>query len=296
MSVTLQSEIRIRELNNKLSETLISKGVKTSSNETTASLINKVADIVQNDGTLTALIDRTITEFTFPEGVTSIPYGFFYGCEQLVTVQLPKSITSIGAYAFYGCSSLKNIDISNVTNIGDSAFQNCTSITELVLSDGVNTLATSVFAYCNNLAKINIPKNLTLINSWVFRNTKITEVILPHGCTYANLYSLGDMHSLTTLHIPNTLTSGRLDWLVNSCTNLEFVTIEDGFDYTISNTNGLNLSVSTKYSVETIVEWLNALADRNDKTTGCLNIGATNLKKLTAEQIAIATVKNWTLV
>jgi hypothetical protein len=75
-----------------------------------------------------------------------------------------------------------------------------------------------------------------------------------------------------------------------NCANLEFVTIEPGF-----NCNDLNLSVSTRYSVETIVSWLEALADRTGETAYTLTMGATNLNKLTDEQKAIAIGKNWNL-
>lgn len=74
------------------------------------------------------------------------------------------------------------------------------------------------------------------------------------------------------------------------CPNLEFVKIEDGF-----NCPNLDLSCSTKYSRETIVSWFNALKDRAKQESFKFIIGPANLKKLSAEDIAIATAKNWTL-
>lgn len=68
------------------------------------------------------------------------------------------------------------------------------------------------------------------------------------------------------------------------------VTLGDGF-----NCNGLDLSPSTKYSVDTIVSMLIALADRTGQTAYTLKLGAKNLAKLSDEQKAIATDKNWTL-
>ena len=74
------------------------------------------------------------------------------------------------------------------------------------------------------------------------------------------------------------------------CSSLTDVTIKIGF-----NCNNLNLSASKRYTTETIVSWLEALADRTGQTAYKLTIGTTNLNKLTAEQKAIATNKNWTL-
>ena len=66
--------------------------------------------------------------------------------------------------------------------------------------------------------------------------------------------------------------------------------LEQGF-----NANDLDLSVSTLYTAETIVSWLEALADRTGQSTYTLTIGSTNIAKLTEAEIAIATNKNWTL-
>lgn len=75
-----------------------------------------------------------------------------------------------------------------------------------------------------------------------------------------------------------------------NCTSLTDVTIESGF-----NCNGLVLSASTQYTAETIVSWFEALENRTGQVSFRLTIGNTNLNKLTAEQKAIATNKNWTL-
>ena len=95
--------------------------------------------------------------------------------------------------------------------------------------------------------------------------------------------------SLTTISLPDSLTSIGVN-AFTGCRSLENVTIENGF-----NCNNLELSASTRYSVETMISWFNALADRTGQTSFKLTIGSTNLNKLTAEQKAIATNKNWTL-
>ena len=66
--------------------------------------------------------------------------------------------------------------------------------------------------------------------------------------------------------------------------------LEQGF-----NAKNLALSASTLYTAETIVSWLEALADRTGQSTYTLTIGSTNIAKLTETEIAIATNKNWTL-
>lgn len=60
-----------------------------------------------------------------------------------------------------------------------------------------------------------------------------------------------------------------------NCSKLTNVTLGDGF-----NCNGLDLSPSTKYGVDTLVAMLTALADRTGQTAYTLTLGATNLAKL----------------
>ena len=48
-------------------------------------------------------INKNITEWTIPEGVTSIGENVFLGCRALKNITIPDSVTSIGNYALDGC-------------------------------------------------------------------------------------------------------------------------------------------------------------------------------------------------
>lgn len=219
----LQSKARLLELNAKLAETLTSKGVTATAEETTTALVNKVADITSGDDSLLrGLIQRDLTEIVIPVGTTKIGDNAFKSCFNLKSITIPNSVTSIGI------ASLQQLNFSSITipdsvkSIGAGAFYGCRYLKEvIILSKKINKLSDSIFELCNALKYVYLP---------------------------------------------------------------------DDF-----NSNGLNLSSSTLYSRETIVSWLNALADRTGRTAYKLTIGATNLAKLTEEDILIATNKNWTL-
>lgn len=118
---------------------------------------------------------------------------------------------------------------------------------------------------------------------------KLREIRFPRSITTFPYQFLFDLPLLKKINIPNGLTSTH-PYAIQLCPNLEFVKIENGF-----NCNNFNLTTSTKYSRETIVSWLNALKDRTGEVSYKFQIGSTNLKKLAAEDIKIATDKNWTL-
>lgn len=125
-------------------------------------------------------------------------------------------------------------------------------------------------------------RDISLLNN-------LREVRLPNSVTEFSNNAFYSLPSLKKINIPNSL--NKIDkasfW---ECPNLEFVKIEKGF-----NCPNLDLSCSTKYSRETIVSWINAFADRTGLVAYKLIIGPANLKKLTKEDIAIATAKNLTI-
>lgn len=152
-----------------------------------------------------------------------------------------------------------------------------------------NMFGVTYFPYLRKVEFINT-SNLISIGNEAFRNcTSLTSINLPDSLTSIGGSAFNGCTSLTSISLPNSLTSiGGYAFYV--CQSLENVTIENGF-----NCNNLDLSSSTRYSAETMVSWFEALADRTGQAPFTLTIGSTNLNKLTAEQKAIATNKNWTL-
>ena len=119
-------------------------------------------------------------------------------------------------------------------------------------------------------------------------NRSIQTIEIP-SVSRIGAYAFRSCSSLTNVTIPNSVANVESDAFLN-CINLENVTFEEDFQC-----SGLNLSASTKFSVDTMIAMFNALADRTGSSAYTLTLGNTNLAKLNNEQIAIATEKNWTL-
>ena len=240
-------------------------------------ITNSYTAISNKGGTLPA----TQNSNNLATAINSIPSG---GGATLITKTITGNKTynaqddnadgysSVNVELFFqdnGLPYFKNMIFSNDVTSTTVVFSSCTYLETVKYEAGVTNLSNSLFRNCINLKEVELPNTLTTIQSRAFQS-----------CS-----------SLSTINFPNSLTSipsGNQPF--QSCTSLENVTIENGF-----NCNYLNLSSSTNYSVETMVSWFNALADRTGDTAYTFTIGATNLNKLTAEQKAIATNKNWTL-
>lgn len=149
-------------------------------------------------------------------------------------------------------------------------------------------LRNNFFPYLEKIAFIGENNITSFVSNALQGNENVTTLILPKGLASIADGVLWYMSHLSTLFLPNSIVNIG-SFAFNGCVSLKDVTIEQGFNCAI------DLSTSTLYTAETIVSWLEALADRTGQATFTLTIGTTNLNKLTAEQKAIATNKNWTL-
>ena len=253
-----------------------------------------------------------VTLAELPNGTTAIPANAFNGFSNLHNVVINDGLTTIGNYAFYGCTSLKDIEIpDSVISIGYSTFAYCTSLTSVTIGNGATSIGSCAFRGCTSLTSVEIPNSVTSIDNYAFSNCSgLTSVTIGNGVTsigsYAfygcsltsveipsNVKSIGYSTfayctSLTSVTIGNGVTSTQYSTFMG-CSSLENVTFEEDFQC------GLDLSASTKFSVDTMIAMFNALADRTGLSAYTLTLGNTNLAKLTNEQIAIATEKNWIL-
>lgn len=161
----LQSKQRLLELNAKLAETLTSKGVTATADETTTSLVNKVADITSGDTIFFSKDGRMHTNnIILPEGLTELGTGAYQNCVNIDSVTIPDG----------------------VKNIGNSAFQGCTNLKKCIIGHGVTTVNYLAFHNCNNLEILHLPNTLKTLHNYCYLTSspKLTEVVLEDGFNY----------------------------------------------------------------------------------------------------------------
>lgn len=236
------------------------------------------------------LIEHNVIGLEIPEGTTKISDYQFQNNVELRRIVIPDTLGGIGTATFDGCFRLTGIDgTGNVKNINQFAFRNCSSLTDTDFWGSVENIEASAFEGCYSLQKDNmsLPQCLKVGDSAFKNNFNITEMRLPK-CKTLGREAFLQCWNLTHLELGDVETIGYNCFYF--CSALETVNLSTNF-----NCNGLNLSASTKFSVDTLVGMLNSLKDRTGETAYSLVLGATNLNKLTDEQKSIATNKNWVL-
>lgn len=194
--------------------------------------------------------------------VTNITFGFFkcYALKKLPLLDLRK-VTSFGN-TFFGCSSLKELPAFNTESLTNmvSAFNGCISLkTFPAINTSKVTEMSQAFIGCSSLQ--TIPE---------LNFEKVNNISLAFGsCT--TLTNLGGFKNLGQ-NYPTTAAQG-------------------GYSYT------LDLSVSNNLTHDSLMNVINKVYDIAGKGVEAQNlkIGSTNVGKLTAEEIAIATNKGWSI-
>lgn len=187
---------------------------------------------------------------------------------------------------FQGCKKLLYIPQLNTSNGTrfSTAFNNCTSLTtipQLDMSNGTTFYA--MFSGCSEL-------------------TTIPQLDTSNGEDFQSMF--GSCSKLTTIPQLNASKSNNVYSMFNGCSSLTtfggLLNLGQAFSTTHSAnyySDTLSFDASDSLTHESLMNVINKLYDI--ATKGCktqkLQLGSTNLAKLTAEEIAIATNKGWTV-
>ena len=170
-----------------------------------------IPETVTNNGTEysvtkigeSAFKGSAVTSVSMPEGITSIDYNAFSGCQNLETVALPESLTIFGFRAFESCKLLKTIKIpSGVTAIPGSCFYCCSSLESVTIPVGVMTIGQYAFLGCN-LKELTLPSTVTMIGSRAFDSNNRFQSITCNATTPPSLGENAFNHNIsTTVKVP----------------------------------------------------------------------------------------------
>lgn len=184
-------------------------------------------------------------------------------------------------HMFYFCAKLTTLDVSNfnTSNVTDmnNMFSYCESLTSLNLSNFDTSKVTSMkymFQNCKNLTSIEG------LNNWDI--SKVTN--MDYMFNYCNELTSLDVSSWDVGHITS---YNAISQTFNNCSALV------DFQAPKNINNNINFNYSTALSHDSLMSIINNLMTTTSTKT--LNLGSTNLAKLTDDEKAIATGKGWTV-
>ncbi len=198
--------------------------------------------------------------YSIPDGITSINYNAFLGCEKLTGVIIPDSVTKICDSAFERCVGLTSIALpDSLTEIGNYSFYECNSIASLTIPasvteigvcpffgikeidvsengnfktvDGVlfNKDGTKLIEYFSDgEGEYVIPDGVTEIGDYAFvQQDGLTGITISDSVTEIGIFSFGNCNGLKNVTIPGNV-EYIYDYAFYDCKELEKLTIEDG--------------------------------------------------------------------
>ena len=141
-----------------------------------------------------------------------LPDYAFADCGGATVINIPATISVVGVGAFYNCKSLTDIDISNVTSIGDSAFSKCWSLVAPRLCPSLESIGAYAFEE-SGIAVLEIPAGVTSIGQGVIKGcNRLVSLSVPFlgraydDNSFNNIAYFFDKTNGICKDIPSTLT------------------------------------------------------------------------------------------
>lgn len=136
-----------------------------------------------------SLIDRSITEITTDDwdGVTNIKENAFYGCTNLIKVNIPNKVVDVEYHAFANCTNLNSITFGDgVTKVAPS-FGKCNNLINITIGKFVkNVIANSFGGLTPELNSVSYTFKSTIPPSIgvdsLHQSKYIKKIAVPHGC------------------------------------------------------------------------------------------------------------------
>lgn len=253
-----------------------------------------------------------IKKITFESGRSNsqqyIPQYCFNGCTGLEEITMPDNTKiDLQGLAFNNCSSLETVTLSNSQQVilsGGNNFYNCYDLSQRSLEAILEHLASTQttmpggnFYGCRSITDVELPSQIVTVAGTAFMGCTSLEIAELPAVTTVGASVFSGCTSLKTLIYGAVLGSGSTAYInhastgnvIYGCTALEDVQIPQGW------TENMNLSQTSVLTHDSMVAMIANLYDYSSDTAHTLTLGDTNLTRLSADEIAVATAKNWTL-
>ena len=131
-----------------------------------------------------------IKKLVLPETLEAIYYRAFYGCSNLVEMNIPASLTHVGGWSFAHCGFVNVIFPDTFDALDYGAFYGCNNLETVVLPAAVDWFGENTFRMCPKLISVTMPAENPEINAKAFEpDTDVTIIGIPGS--YTEKYAKG---------------------------------------------------------------------------------------------------------
>ena len=198
---------------------------------------------------------KNLEEVVLPNNITVIPDYAFENCSSLTNINIPTSLVQIRAnafsqtalkefiapeslkeiwlYAFKDAKELINVELKNVTEIGDMVFENCEKLESIVIPETLEEIGASVFGGCSSLQDIDLPNKPLALDHNTFYGSAYYEDISnwENGVLYVDNYLLAinsDFLNVTEYEVKEGTIAIANNAFLNNAKNLTKITLPEG--------------------------------------------------------------------
>ena len=158
---------------------------------------------------LMTLPNTTLPSFiTIDSRTQSINPKSFYQHNEIKQIYMHEGLTTIGYMAFAGCESLLGIAIPSTVQTMKAAYKDCKSIQKVSIPESLFRIEASTFSGCESLMTITIPPTIESIDQYAFYGCKRLSVVQIGSQIVHTIrkYAFSGCESLIDINIPNTIT------------------------------------------------------------------------------------------
>ena len=217
------------------------------------------------DGCLTKVVLNDAPDVVIPNGVTSIGYGAFCDCTNMVSVTIPSGVTAIGDCAFQDCAALREANLpQGLKSIGSGAFSWCGSLESIAIPESVTNIGYAAFCNCESLVSANIPSDVRVVEASLFADClSLTSVVISEGVVEIAPMAFQDCLALANINLPSTLKN--IGWSAFDLCGLERIDIPVGV-------TNIGESAFAWCPIETVVIPASVTTIGNGAFFGCRNL------------------------
>ena len=193
--------------------------------------------------------------------------------------------------------NINDIDLTNATTI-NNMFSNCFELQHITISANQNknaVYASETFMNCGKLKVLDIPYTLKVLGCQAMFSGCDDLVSIPNFDTSDCGNFLNMFYKCASIEEIPSFDVGLASSGSNSLANMFYRASKIKFIHITNIKSSLNISYCVLMERDALLEVIGNLVENTSGITTKLTLGSTLLAKLTEDDIAIATNKNWTV-